>query len=173
MGTVRELALALVVPGWAQRRSRLPVALALGVVGVALPLAVALWVVVSGRSWVALSLDSTFLAWVLVAFVAALVARLIAVGLWFADGERSRDRVTAGAVAGLVAFVPLSIGIVDVAQARSDIAPVFTPTADGARVRPNRGTKPADGPLRKPARAAEVPGLGIVTAPASIPRCSG
>ncbi|MEZ5296235.1 MAG: LCP family protein [Ilumatobacteraceae bacterium] len=145
MGTVRELALALVVPGWAQRRSRLPVALALGVVGVALPLAVALWVVVSGRSWVALSLDSTFLAWVLVAFVAALVARLIAVGLWFADGERSRDRVTAGAVAGLVAFVPLSIGIVDVAQARSDIAPVFTPTADGGAVfDPDVPTTPTD-----------------------------
>ena len=145
MGTVRELALALVVPGWAQRRSRLPAALALGVVGVALPLAVALWVVVSGRSWVALSLDSTFLAWVLVAFVAALVARLIAVGLWFADGERSRDRVTAGAVAGLVAFVPLSIGIVDVAQARSDIAPVFTPTADGGAVfDPDVPTTPTD-----------------------------
>lgn len=134
MELVRELATALVLPGWAQRRARPPLAIALLVVGVAFPLVVAVWAVVSGRNWVALSLDRTFLAWVLVAFVAALAARLVALAMWFAAGSRSRERTVAGAVAALVAVVPLSVGIVDVAQARSDIAPVFTPTADGGAV---------------------------------------
>ncbi|TDT17328.1 LytR family transcriptional attenuator [Ilumatobacter fluminis] len=134
MELVRELATALVLPGWSQRRARLPLAIALLVVGVAFPLVVAVWAVVSGRNWVALSLDRTFLAWVLAAFVAALAARLVALAMWFAAGSRSRERTVAGALAALVAVVPLSVGIVDVAQARSDIAPVFTPTADGGAV---------------------------------------
>ena len=134
MELVRELATALVLPGWSLRRTRLPVAVALLVVGVVFPLAVAVWAVVSGRNWVALSLDRTYLAWVLAAFVAALVTRLVALAMWFSAGSRSRERTIGGAVAALVAVVPLSIGIVDVAQARDDIAPVFTPTADGAAV---------------------------------------
>lgn len=146
MELVRELATALVLPGWSQRRARLPLAIALLVVGVAFPLVVAVWAVVSGRNWVALSLDRTFLAWVLAAFVAALAARLVALAMWFAAGSRSRERTVAGAVAALVAVVPLSVGIVDVAQARSDIAPVFTPTADGGAVFDPDGGSDADDP---------------------------
>ena len=134
MELVRELATALALPGWSQRRARPPLAGVLLVSGVALPIGVAAWSIVSGRNWVALSLDRTFLAWVLVAFVAALVTRLIALAIWFSAGSRSRERVVGGAVASLLAVVPLGIGIVDVAQARADIAPVFTPTADGGAV---------------------------------------
>ncbi|MAT05759.1 MAG: hypothetical protein CL424_12045 [Acidimicrobiaceae bacterium] len=134
MELVRELATALVLPGWSQRRARRPLAVALLGLGVVFPLGVAVWAALSGRNWVALSLDRTYLAWVLAAFVAALATRLVALTMWFAAGTRSRDRMVGGAVAALVAVVPLSVGIVDVAQARSDIAPVFTPTADGAAV---------------------------------------
>lgn len=134
MELVRELATALVLPGWLQRRTRPSAAIALLGLGVAFPLVVMVWAVVSGRNWVALSLDRTYLAWVLVAFVAALVTRVVALGMWFAAGSRSRERTVGGAIAALVAVVPLSIGIVDVAQARADIAPVFTPTADDAAV---------------------------------------
>ncbi|MEQ9161212.1 MAG: LCP family protein, partial [Ilumatobacter fluminis] len=75
-----------------------------------------------------------------------LAARLVALAMWFAAGSRSRERTVAGAVAALVAVVPLSVGIVDVAQARSDIAPVFTPTADGGAVFDPDGGSDADDP---------------------------
>ena len=134
MELVRELATALVLPGWPQRRTRLPLVVALLALGVVFPLAVAAWVVVSGRNWVALGLDRTYLAWVTAAFVAALVTRLVSLTMWFSTGSRSRERVVGVAVATLVAVVPLGIGIVDVVRARADIAPVFTPTADGGAV---------------------------------------
>jgi LCP family protein required for cell wall assembly len=134
METVRQLALVLVAPGWTWRRERRPLAAALFVAGVVVPLVVALWAVFSGRSWVALSLDRGFLAWVLVAFVAAVVARVVALVVWLLAGERTRERVGAVSLAGVIAVVPLTVGIVDVAQARADIAPVFTPTENDAAV---------------------------------------
>ena len=134
MELVRELASVVVLPGWSQYRTRRGLAAALLGAGVVVPLAVASWAILSGRNWVALSLDRGFLGWVLVAFVSALTARLVALAIWFSAGSRSRERLVGASVAALVAIVPLSVGIVDVAQARSDIAPVFTPIAGGEAV---------------------------------------
>ena len=57
-----EIASALLVPGWAARRRRPWPAAAGLALGVALPAALALYVPLSGRNWVALSLDASFLA---------------------------------------------------------------------------------------------------------------
>jgi LCP family protein required for cell wall assembly len=168
MDTVRQLGVVLLAPGWTwwhERRERRPLAASLLVLGVAFPLVVLGWALVSGRSWVALSLDRTFLAWLLAAFVLALATRAVALTIWLLGTERTRERSIAAAVAGVLVVVPLGFGIVDVAQARGDIDGVFTPTDDGVAVfDPDAGADdgdavgevdPADGaPTDRPATSS-------------------
>lgn len=146
----RDLAVTLLVPGWRYRSTRRALAAALLGIGVVLPAVVLVIALVSGRGWVALSLDTTFLGWFTIALLGALGARVAAVALWLADGERSRDRLVA-AVAGVVAVsLPLGLGAVGVVRARSDIAPVFTET---------------DGPLFDAAATTSVPSTPSTTRP--------
>lgn len=146
----RDLAVTLLVPGWRYRSTRRALAAALLGIGVVLPAVVLVTALVSGRGWVALSLDTTFLGWFTIALLGALGARVAAVALWLADGERSRDRLVA-AVAGVVAVsLPLGLGAVGVVRARSDIAPVFTET---------------DGPLFDAAATTSVPSTPSTTRP--------
>lgn len=133
-GWIRELAGALVAPGWQQWSSRRALALCLLVAGVVVPLGVIAAAAFSGRGRLALSLDAGFLAWLMAALACALVARVIAVALWWrGDPDRAgaRNRLIAGGAALVVVAVPLGMGFVGVARARSDIAPVFTPTDGG------------------------------------------
>ncbi|NNE12800.1 MAG: hypothetical protein HKN41_11225, partial [Ilumatobacter sp.] len=58
-----DIVLAGLLPGWSMRGRRRALALALLAVGVALPVVFGLSVLASGRNWVALTLDTTFLGW--------------------------------------------------------------------------------------------------------------
>ena len=125
---VRDLAVTLLVPGWRQWPTRRALAVVLLGLGVVLPVGVVLAGFATGRGWVALSLDATFLGWSTFALLGAFGARVAAVLMWLAEGERNRERLVS-AVAGLVVVaLPLGMGAVGVARARSDIAPVFTDT---------------------------------------------
>ena len=128
-----QIALAVLIPGWNTRRRIPQLALALFVAGVVVPLGVAASAVLSGRPWIALSLDAGFLAWVIVVGVIALVARLVAAAeVWLAaradrPPER-RDRWAIGLVVLLCA--PLMVGVVQVGQARAAIMPAFEGQSD-------------------------------------------
>lgn len=151
MQTVRELLTALIAPGWAQWSRRRRIAVLLLVLGVGLPIVTLLAIAFSGRTWVAMSLDRTVLAWIVVAMVAALGTRLAAVALWWNAEPRSGRRSGWAAAASVAVTVPMVAGIVGVAGAREDIAPVFTPTAD-------------DEPLYSPESVTTVP-----AAPSTVP----
>ena len=73
-----EIAEAVLIPGWSVRRRVPQLAIGLLAAGVLIPLVVAAYVVLSGRNWVALTLDAQFLAWVMTAGIAAILARVIA-----------------------------------------------------------------------------------------------
>ena len=123
-----EVAQAVLVPGWNARR-RLPLpAIALIATGVLMPLVVAAYAVLSGRNWVALTLDAQFLAWVMTAGIAAVVARLIAVTeVWFSARRdytwNPNDRWAIALVVAVI--VPLTISVVEVGRARASIEPAF------------------------------------------------
>lgn len=148
-----QIALAVLIPGWNTRRRIPQLALALFVAGVVLPLGVAAWAVLSGRQWIALTLDAGFLAWVIVVGVIALVARLVAAAeVWLgARADRSpehRDRWAIGLVVLLCA--PLMVGVVQVGQARAAIMPAFEgqsdqPLFDNSAATPSP-TVPTSGP---------------------------
>ena len=130
-----EIAAAVVVPGWGARTRRRWLAVALLAVGVVAPVAVVLYTVFTGRSRVALSLDSSFLATVVFVGVAAVVARLIAlVDVWLAAGRPSTfsRSETAVAVVAIGALLVGSVAVVEVERARASIAPAFTSAGDEA-----------------------------------------
>ncbi len=127
------IAIAVLIPGWDTHRRIRQLAGALFVAGVLVPVALAGYVVFSGRQWVALTLDAGFLAWVITVGVIALVVRLIAAGeVWLANrsaqSENGRDRWALGLVVLLCA--PLLVGVVQVGQARAAIRPVFAGESD-------------------------------------------
>ena len=158
---IRELAVALLAPGWQQWATRRALAVVLLAVGVVVPVAVLVGALVSDRSWVALSLDSAFLAWLLIAIAAALLARVVAVAVWWVTGRdepRTRHRTLAAGLATALAVVPLGIGFVNVATARSDLSPVFTP------IRANAPLFDADAPPRTTA-ALPLPHRTVPTSP--------
>ena len=148
----------MLIPGWGMRHRRRWMAIGLVAIGVALPLAVAAYVVFSGRNWVALSLDATLLLWLMLALIGALASRVIAAAEpWFgrpvdsgaADHDPDdADAVAADAVAAdvdvpavvarpdrwallvvVAVCAPLLFGVVQIGRARAAIAPTFTPTA--------------------------------------------
>jgi LCP family protein required for cell wall assembly len=126
-----EIAKALVVPGWTARGRRRALAATLLVAGVVAPLLMVFYVVFTNRSWVALSLDSSFLANVMLVGAAAVLARLVAVvEVWVADGRRTVfDRVEVVAVfAAATALIAGSFAVIEVGRARASIAPAFSPT---------------------------------------------
>ncbi|MDW3216917.1 MAG: LCP family protein [Ilumatobacteraceae bacterium] len=136
-----EIAATLVAPGWAARERRRSVAIAMLVVGVGLPLLMALYVVVGGRSWVALTLDREFLGLVVLVGCLGIAVRLAAlVEVWLAAGRRrSLDRIeTAAAVVAMVGLIAGSVAVVEVGRARAALAPTFTATAGEPLFDPDR-----------------------------------
>jgi len=130
-----EIATELLAPGWTVRRRRPWSAVVLLAAGVVAPLVLVAYVVLSGRSRVALSLDSSFLATVAVVGAVAVVARLVALAeIWFAAGRPTRLARSEWAVASLAVSALLvgSVAVLEVERARASIAPAFTPTGDDA-----------------------------------------
>ena len=119
------------MPGWPTRLDHPVGAAVLLAAGVAMPLGLAVGIVASGRTWVGLSLDRRFLAWVIIVTVLAAAARLVAVWWWLDESARSRPRVGAAIGAALLVALPGAFVAVGAVRARSDIAPVFTPTEGG------------------------------------------
>lgn len=169
-----EIATAVLVPGWAARRRRPVLAIALAVAGIAVPLILGLYIVLTGRSRVALSLDSTFLGLVMVVGVGAIGARVAALfEVWAAAGRPralSRPELVACGVA-LVGLVATSVVVVEVGRARASIAPAFTPVGDevlyDAREPVTAGSAPVEG------AAAVPPDMTGGTGPGSIPSTTG
>jgi LCP family protein required for cell wall assembly len=132
-----EAALAVVVPGWSAVGRRRVLGVVLLVAGLGLPAGLVGMVgasLLSGRSWLAMSLDAGLLGWVLAVVVVALLARLAAVAeLWLALNRPSpTDRRTLGAIAVTAALLsPLVLSTVGVARARAHIAPAFDSPTDG------------------------------------------
>lgn len=130
----KEIAAALVAPGWSARRRRRTLAITLFLIGVVLPLLPLLYVLVTDRNSVAVSLDATFLAVVIVAGVLAISARIAALAeVWVAAGRRtSLSRVEwLTAMAATLVLVAGSVVVVEVGRARASIAPTFTPVSEG------------------------------------------
>ena len=129
-----EIVLASLIPGWTARFRRRWLALALLAGGVGVPVALGAYAAFGPRSWVALSIDRTFLFWAAVVLVLALATRLVAATeTWWsrrAGPTRPADRWAAPVV--IAVCVPLGLGLGQVIEARSDLQPVFTPTADNA-----------------------------------------
>lgn len=130
-----EFVLAAIAPGWGMRSRRRMLALACLSLGVAFPLVVAAYTVASGRNWVALTLDTRYLGWVLAALVVAIVARGIAlIESWNEGGRPTRPagREWMSIAAAVLLVVPLAVGVVQVGRARASIAPAFVAGPDGA-----------------------------------------
>lgn len=129
-----DVVLAVVAPGWrAFDRRRVP-ALALLAFGVALPLGFGAVTLVSGRSWVALSVDRTFLLWTAIVLVLALVTRLVALfeTWWNLRGTASRPSARWAVPIAVAVCLPLGLGAGQVLDARGDLRPVFTSAGDDA-----------------------------------------
>lgn len=130
----KEIVATVVAPGWAARRRRRPIAVAMLTAGLLAPLLVVISTLSSGRSWVALTLDQGFLGLVVVVGVVAIVARVVAlVEVWMAAGRRVRlDRVEAATVVvATIALAAATVGVVEVGRARAAIAPTFAGSPDG------------------------------------------
>ena len=130
-----EIATTVVLPGWVARCRRRWLSVALLVTGVIVPLAPLVYAVATSRNWVALTLDTSFLDLVIVAGLAAIVARLVALAeVWVAAGRRaSFDRAeTLVGAAAVLALVVGAVVVVEVSRARAAIAPTFTPIDDSA-----------------------------------------
>ena len=130
-------------------------AAALMAAGVAAPIGLVVGVLASGRTWVGLSLDRTFLTWLTAVVAVGVVARVIAVVMWLGGAARTRPRVGVAGLAILAALVPGMLVAVGAVRAINDIAPVFTPTADGAPLfDPGDVPVPATTAAPPPTRAA-------------------
>ena len=128
-----EIAQAVLIPGWNLRRRLLPLAIALLAAGVLTPFVVVAYALLSGRGWVALTLDGRFLAWVMTAGIVAVLARLVGVAeVWFiARADHTWNRSDAWAIALVVAVIaPLTVGVVQVGRARAAIEPAFAGQSD-------------------------------------------
>ena len=128
-----ETAQAVLIPGWNLRRRLLPLAIALLAGGVLAPLVVAAYALLSGRGWVALTLDGRFLAWVMTAGIFAVLTRLVGVAeVWFnARPDHTWNRSDAWAITLVVVVVaPLIAGVVQVGRARASIEPAFAGQSD-------------------------------------------
>jgi polyisoprenyl-teichoic acid--peptidoglycan teichoic acid transferase len=137
--------LAVLVPGWVALRRRRVLAPVLLVLGVVLPVGLAIAAVAGGRSWVALSVDETFLLWTAIVLASALVSRLLAVSevWWNARGAPARRRDRWAIPIAIAVCVPLGLGAGQVLDARSDLRPVFTSSGE-------------EGPLFDPAQPVEI-----------------
>lgn len=101
--------------------------------GVVVPSALIVYAVASGRSWVALTVDGGFLLWTAIVLALAAVTRVVAIGeaWWAARGSPRQARDRGAAAVAVVLSLSLVVGTAQVLEARSDLAPVFTPTAAG------------------------------------------
>ena len=153
-----EIAQAVLIPGWNLRRRLMPLAIALLTAGVLVPLVVAAYALLSDRSWVALTLDGQFLAWVMTAGIVAVLARLVAVAeVWLtARADHAWNRSDAWAVALVVAVVaPLTVGVVQVGRARASIEPAFAGQSDRPLFDAD-ATVPTDSTVTSSARSTSV-----------------
>lgn len=118
----------LVVPGWSAWSRNRVVALCSLALGVLVPVFVTAYTVAADRSWVAMSLDTDYLAAVTVAFGCAAAGRLLALGeRWVALGCPLRPDVGEwlSVVVSTAVVASLVLGAVQVGRARSAIAPAF------------------------------------------------
>jgi LCP family protein required for cell wall assembly len=129
-GVLAAVIAATLLPGWTTFPRHRGLAVVLALAGVGAPLGLVGYWVFGGRNWVALTLDTGFLAWAAIVVVFALVARLVAVAeTWAAlrgTPRLPRDR-WALPIAGAVC-IALGFTAVSVVNAREDLDPVFTPT---------------------------------------------
>lgn len=180
-----EIVLAVLVPGWTAIHRRRVLAGFLLLLGVAAPVGLLAYsirpAVLGGRSWVALTVDEDYLAWVTAVLALALVSRLAAaVEAWWAlrhEPARPRDRWAIPIV--LAVCLPLGLGAGQVLDARSDVQPVFSSADDGplfdadadAVAEPDTPERPPPAPTTAPAatsvpdRAADEPLPTLVTLP--------
>lgn len=131
---LNELVLAVLVPGWSALDRRRVLALVLLGLGVVVPVGLALASVVGGRSWVALTIDETYLLWTAIVLVSALSARLVAVFevWWESRGRPMRPRDRWAIPIAVAVCLPLGLGAGQVMEARADVRPVFTSSDDAA-----------------------------------------
>lgn len=171
-----EIAVAILLPGWNLRRRRLPLAIALFSAGVVVPVLVALYALFSGRNWVALTLDATFLGWLMAAGLSALLARLAAVAeIWFSSRPHDSLGAREGWAIVLVMAVcaPLAVVVFQVGRARASIEPAFAgqsdaPLFDASASLPSPGTVPE--PTAVPAnRVSESAVATTSTSPGGVP----
>ncbi len=128
-----EIAVAVLIPGWQARQRHRWLAIALFCAGVLVPLAIAVYAIASGRNWVALTLDSGYLAWTMFGGMLALLARLVSVAeVWHVNRpDRSWNPGDGWAVVLVIAVcAPMLIGVVQVGRARASIAPAFAGQPD-------------------------------------------
>lgn len=136
-----DVVLAVLVPGWVafrrRRASDVVFGLLSGVVlfalGVVAPLGLVAVAVGGGRTWVALTVDDTFLLWTAVVLMGALLARLLAVleVWWHWRGAAIRRRDRWAIPVAIAVCVPLGLGAGQVLDARGDLRPVFTGSGGG------------------------------------------
>ena len=121
----------MLVPGYGAFPRRRTLAVVLLVLGVVMPLVLGVVTVVSGRSWVALTVDGTFLLWSAIVLLAALLARLAALGeVWWHGRDASpRTPPRWALVVAVGVCLPLGLGAGQVLEARHDLRPVFTGSA--------------------------------------------
>lgn len=170
---MRDIALAVLLPGWTARARHRALAVGLALVGVAFPFAVAASAPLSGRNWVALSLDARFLAWLTAALVAALVARVVAVAeQWQHAGwgrpSNRRDVLALGLAVAVCA--PLLVGAIEVGRARASIAPTFTASGGGSLFDPSAFTTvpaPSDDTVPVPSDPSVGPSPATTPTPTS------
>mgnify|MGYP002634141347 FL=1 len=169
-----EIAQAVLIPGWNVRRRLPQVAIALFTAGVLTPIVVAAYTLLSGRNWVALTLDAKFLAWVMTAGIVAVLARLVAVAeVWIsARPDHSWNSKDAWAVVLVVAVVaPMTIGVIQVGRAKASIAPVFAgssdaPLFDSSATVPSTAASTTPAPTStSPATTSSLPGTPSVLSP--------
>ena len=165
-----ELVLAVLVPGWAAFDRRRLLAVALLACGVALPFGLAVVALGGGRSWVALTVDGTFLLWTAIVLALALVTRLVAVfEVWWASrGVPARSLGRWAVPVAIAVCLPLGLGAGQVLEARSDVRPVFTSTRDDAPLFDPDGPSAVAGEVvEDPAEDAEPDEVSTTSAPPS------
>jgi LCP family protein required for cell wall assembly len=124
----RSLPVTVLAPGWPARHAHPVASAVLLAAGLATPLGLAVGIIASGRTWVGLTLDRRFLAWLAIVAVVAALARVIAVWWWFGGALATRWRVGAAIGATALTALPGAFVASGAINARADIAPVFTPT---------------------------------------------
>lgn len=137
--------LAVLLPGYGALARRRALAVVLLTLGVVAPVVLGTVAVGSRRSWVALTVDGSFLLWTATVLLAALLARLAALAelWWHAHHTATQRRSPWTILVAAGVCLPLGLGAGQVLDARRDLRPVFTGSGDGPLFDPDRPTAEA------------------------------